>query len=530
MDIPMIPITDEKRSKLYSLARPGLWAECYPNAYIEDQRYFSAKSVSVDLCGLLGLAEGFVEDGDQIIEEGDLECEVNAAAHLAAAGVPTYFVRPEQVDLFSKGSEAVTIDWKTIRLPVECAAFVLPRDAITHSQLGPIRFVWFARIRKDSEVALPSGTNYVNPEGDFFVIHTSVAVPDSTATRPMTIVWVEEDGTEATLDAPRESPNNEPYEDDAIIFRLARIALGMTSLLETDPEQVERGIVTAPKGPTQHEKHVWERWAAEARSNQPAGKYPFQKVGRNELCPCGNGKKYKKCHGAPRPEIHYVPATLPGSPLPPGIDKSLLNTIRVDMDDALKRAAVALVKFDDEVEGFVRDLAKSYRDGMEREAIQAVGHGLGVLTATKPGVPKTYNDLVPDWGNDSSERQRNIYALGRKAAGIEGMPIALFFQFETWATDNAEPDLTQSIAQDPLRYEQVVFLGTTPDGRSAIAEIRCKRGDNNRLLPDGDVKFGSTVKPETGVVKLQNTLAMCFYKGWIDAMSEEMTKKRWSNN
>jgi preprotein translocase subunit SecA len=21
------------------------------------------------------------------------------------------------------------------------------------------------------------------------------------------------------------------------------------------------------------------------------------KVGRNELCPCGSGKKYKKCHG-----------------------------------------------------------------------------------------------------------------------------------------------------------------------------------------------------------------------------------------
>src|SRR5260370_2648199 len=23
-----------------------------------------------------------------------------------------------------------------------------------------------------------------------------------------------------------------------------------------------------------------------------------QKIGRNDLCPCGNGKKYKKCHGA----------------------------------------------------------------------------------------------------------------------------------------------------------------------------------------------------------------------------------------
>jgi preprotein translocase subunit SecA len=26
---------------------------------------------------------------------------------------------------------------------------------------------------------------------------------------------------------------------------------------------------------------------------------PFANVGRNEKCPCGSGKKYKQCHGAP---------------------------------------------------------------------------------------------------------------------------------------------------------------------------------------------------------------------------------------
>jgi preprotein translocase subunit SecA len=29
--------------------------------------------------------------------------------------------------------------------------------------------------------------------------------------------------------------------------------------------------------------------------SQPSGPV---KVGRNDLCPCGSGKKYKKCHGA----------------------------------------------------------------------------------------------------------------------------------------------------------------------------------------------------------------------------------------
>jgi preprotein translocase subunit SecA len=34
--------------------------------------------------------------------------------------------------------------------------------------------------------------------------------------------------------------------------------------------------------------------AAEAKGPVVKG----QKVGRNDPCPCGSGKKYKKCHGA----------------------------------------------------------------------------------------------------------------------------------------------------------------------------------------------------------------------------------------
>jgi preprotein translocase subunit SecA len=32
--------------------------------------------------------------------------------------------------------------------------------------------------------------------------------------------------------------------------------------------------------------------------SQPETAHKGPKVGRNELCPCGSGKKYKKCHGA----------------------------------------------------------------------------------------------------------------------------------------------------------------------------------------------------------------------------------------
>mgnify|MGYP000358529006 CR=1 FL=1 len=40
----------------------------------------------------------------------------------------------------------------------------------------------------------------------------------------------------------------------------------------------------------------------EQQAAQPAAPQPFTrqqpKVGRNEPCPCGSGKKYKQCHGA----------------------------------------------------------------------------------------------------------------------------------------------------------------------------------------------------------------------------------------
>ncbi len=36
-----------------------------------------------------------------------------------------------------------------------------------------------------------------------------------------------------------------------------------------------------------------------------------RKIGRNEPCPCGSGKKWKKCHGAPNgSEEHFSPEDL----------------------------------------------------------------------------------------------------------------------------------------------------------------------------------------------------------------------------
>jgi preprotein translocase subunit SecA len=40
------------------------------------------------------------------------------------------------------------------------------------------------------------------------------------------------------------------------------------------------------------------RMAGAAGSSEPTQRNAGSKVGRNDPCPCGSGKKYKKCHGA----------------------------------------------------------------------------------------------------------------------------------------------------------------------------------------------------------------------------------------
>ncbi len=44
----------------------------------------------------------------------------------------------------------------------------------------------------------------------------------------------------------------------------------------------------------------WKRraWRAAGDASQPMQRRTGEKVGRNDPCPCGSGKKYKKCHGA----------------------------------------------------------------------------------------------------------------------------------------------------------------------------------------------------------------------------------------
>ncbi len=74
-----------------------------------------------------------------------------------------------------------------------------------------------------------------------------------------------------------------------------------------EPQLATEPVAAAPRtdasGPPAPSGSVLERRPAAAPSPRPAPAQgarggPVPKVGRNEPCPCGSGRKYKKCHGA----------------------------------------------------------------------------------------------------------------------------------------------------------------------------------------------------------------------------------------
>ena len=73
------------------------------------------------------------------------------------------------------------------------------------------------------------------------------------------------------------------------ILRHANIRLTIDTYGHLDVEDMREAIELMPAAPAPRDP---EPPAAALYSQMPS-----QKTGRNDPCPCGSGKKYKKCHG-----------------------------------------------------------------------------------------------------------------------------------------------------------------------------------------------------------------------------------------
>jgi preprotein translocase subunit SecA len=88
---------------------------------------------------------------------------------------------------------------------------------------------------------------------------------------------------------------------DAIKLEVTQVLMTVQVRSESDVEAVE--AAPAPGNVQYHHADYDEALAPSSAGDQAANQEhkPFvrneQKIGRNDPCPCGSGKKYKQCHG-----------------------------------------------------------------------------------------------------------------------------------------------------------------------------------------------------------------------------------------
>jgi preprotein translocase subunit SecA len=105
-------------------------------------------------------------------------------------------------------------------------------------------------------------------------------------------------------------PDGQPFTEAPVLVRTVPDAPPVDSAALAPPPSQAREIPLPTRAPTttidalekeferkkQRELSA-ARMAGAASSSEPAQRHAGSKVGRNDPCPCGSGKKYKKCHG-----------------------------------------------------------------------------------------------------------------------------------------------------------------------------------------------------------------------------------------
>ena len=88
----------------------------------------------------------------------------------------------------------------------------------------------------------------------------------------------------------QEIPEEKSPLDGNVSYSSPEEALTASSTVRTQGTQVsaEQGSTGAPGKPAQEKTKTYAKDKDD----------PYVNVGRNDPCPCGSGKKYKKCHGA----------------------------------------------------------------------------------------------------------------------------------------------------------------------------------------------------------------------------------------
>jgi hypothetical protein len=144
------------------------------------------------------------------------------------------------------------------------------------------------------------------------------------------------------------------------------------------------------------------------------------KVGRNDLCPCGSGKKYKKCHegkdeGTRAPNAAIDPASLSSKDLP------FLRVAELAALDVRRLKKDTLLAAFDRASTFRRwVLAERCADALSELHEDGDAHLDLALRAVDAGRSDVVDRLMTRWGDDDLPPELSVYrAIQRAAPALE---------------------------------------------------------------------------------------------------------------
>lgn len=153
-------------------AHTDWWRLCYPRSYQVDNSYASVKSLATELVAIRLACDQrnkFSAPERILIDES-----IAAAGKLVEQRIPIFFVAPDLLKAIQMSTPALELDWASLLLPFESAAFALPRGTLTHSQHGHVGFIWYARFKKGSTFPdFADAMYYGAADDDFFFLRVS---------------------------------------------------------------------------------------------------------------------------------------------------------------------------------------------------------------------------------------------------------------------------------------------------------------------------------------------------------------------
>jgi len=198
----------------------------------------------------------------------------------------------------------------------------------------------------------------------------------------------------------------------------------------------------------------------------------MSKIGRNAPCPCGSGKKLKKCCVNARPVPRAALASHPGSPRRP-IDELLDRYFRaVEADrpgDAEQAAREMLTRFPEQIDGHER-LAEVFAGRGDHAS--AAKHYRSAAAGMTPAEPNYDPAYVPYLLYRADVHTRLL--LGVQATHFEGL------------TDSVAGDLIRGDLDDASLSIEALLIGA-PDHHLPVerrGQLREIRGDRSGAARD----------------------------------------------